>query len=443
MGDFEEALANFNDTLLYLRGNKYIDYEQLGLKFKLYSCEVLFNRGLCYIYLHQLEAGMQDLTFAAKEKAVPDHDVIEEAIREQAEGYTVFSIPVGVVYRPNDAKVKNLRAKDYLGKAKLVATTDNSNAFTGFTGAEIKRMNSVSAAKDDRPEANISFAASNLVKPDIKSSRYRQQSEPPPNRDMFPPTPPPDTDRASGSSSSGATRTESLRGGPPKLKPLDLSAAGFERSSGNGRPDLSRTLSDRSAGGRSRGTPSGNGNGSNNGTSRRPSLGASRSDSGRSPVQQQEYDDVYDMYGRAAAATGANNPRPRAGTNSRTTPGYISEEEEEGSYDEPDFEMISNRNSGRRQQMRRSVPEVRKIRVKVHADDTRYVMVGAAVEFKDFVDQIRTKFGIRQNFKVKIKDDGDMITMSDQDDLEMAIMQSKSDAKKERNEMGKMEVSFG
>jgi tetratricopeptide (TPR) repeat protein len=85
MGDFEEALANFNDTLLYLRGNNNIDYEQLGLKFKLYSCEVLFNRGLCYIYLQQKEAGMQDLSFATKEKVVPDHDVIDEAIKEEAE----------------------------------------------------------------------------------------------------------------------------------------------------------------------------------------------------------------------------------------------------------------------------------------------------------------------------------------------------------------------
>lgn len=85
MGDFEEALANFNDTLLYLRGNNHIAYEQLGLKFKLYSCEVLFNRGLCYIYLQQKDAGMQDLSYAAKEKMVPDHDVIDEAITEQAE----------------------------------------------------------------------------------------------------------------------------------------------------------------------------------------------------------------------------------------------------------------------------------------------------------------------------------------------------------------------
>lgn len=92
MGDFEEALANFNDTLLYLRGNNNIDYEQLGLKFKLYSCEVLFNRGLCYIYLQQKDAGMQDLSFAAKEKVVPDHDVIDEAIREEAEVW--HSVPV-------------------------------------------------------------------------------------------------------------------------------------------------------------------------------------------------------------------------------------------------------------------------------------------------------------------------------------------------------------
>jgi len=62
-----------------------IDYAQLGLLFKLYSCEVLFNRGLCYIYLQQRDAGMQDFSFAVKEKVVEDHNVIDEAIREEAE----------------------------------------------------------------------------------------------------------------------------------------------------------------------------------------------------------------------------------------------------------------------------------------------------------------------------------------------------------------------
>ena len=85
MGEFEEASANFNDTLLYLRGNNNINYEQLGLKFVLYSCEVLFNRGLCYIYLQQKPLGMQDLTYAVKEKQIPSHQVIDEAIADEAQ----------------------------------------------------------------------------------------------------------------------------------------------------------------------------------------------------------------------------------------------------------------------------------------------------------------------------------------------------------------------
>jgi hypothetical protein len=64
------------------------------------------------------------------------------------------------------------------------------------------------------------------------------------------------------------------------------------------------------------------------------------------------------------------------------------------------------------------------------------------VEFKDFVDQIRAKFGIRQAFKIKIKDDQDMITMADQEDLDMAIETAKSGARREKSDMGKMEVSL-
>ncbi len=58
---------------------------------------------------------------------------------DEEQGYTVFSIPVGVVYRPNSAKVKNLKTKDYLGKARLVAATTRNNTFTGFSGAEAKK----------------------------------------------------------------------------------------------------------------------------------------------------------------------------------------------------------------------------------------------------------------------------------------------------------------
>lgn len=96
LGEYEEALGNFNDALLvwrntrrtligkYLRGNLCINYEQLGLKFRLYSCEVLFNRGLSYIYVNDTEQGMQDLNYALKEKQTEEHNVIAEAIQDQA-----------------------------------------------------------------------------------------------------------------------------------------------------------------------------------------------------------------------------------------------------------------------------------------------------------------------------------------------------------------------
>lgn len=83
--EFEEAILNFNDAIKCLRGNDYIDYTQLGLSYKLHVCEVLFNRGLCYIYLQQKEYGLSELRVASLKKAHPDHDVIDEAIAHEAQ----------------------------------------------------------------------------------------------------------------------------------------------------------------------------------------------------------------------------------------------------------------------------------------------------------------------------------------------------------------------
>jgi hypothetical protein len=155
--------------------------------------------------------------------------------------------------------------------------------------------------------------------------------------------------------------------------------------------------------------------------------------------------ELYDMY------QNSRNSRTK-----RAQPKYVEEGEEasdydDGSFDENEFEMVSSRppprsrtasTSGRGQSRR---PEMRKIRVKVHAEDVRYLMIGPAIEFADFVDRIREKFAIRKRFKITVRDDdlpnGDMITMGDQDDLDMAILTVKDNARRERLDMGKMEVS--
>jgi hypothetical protein len=48
--------------------------------------------GLALIYLGQREDGMAELQDATSQKATEEHGVIDEAIRDGGEGYTVFSI---------------------------------------------------------------------------------------------------------------------------------------------------------------------------------------------------------------------------------------------------------------------------------------------------------------------------------------------------------------
>jgi hypothetical protein len=461
MGDFEEALANFNDTLLYLRGNNNIDYEQLGLKFKLYSCEVLFNRGLCYIYLQQKDAGMQDLIFATREKMVPDHDVIDEAIREQAEGYTVFSIPVGVVYRPNEAKVKNLKTKDYLGKSRLVAAYDQQSNVDPRRKAALAAM-----GIDDRPGEKLSYAALNLVRPDLRSRSSRQQSEPPMHRNVFPPTPPPEIERPDSAhgrrKSTESTNSErsNLQQARPSAKPLrlELGAAAFDQkpTTTEQRPRLApkRSESERPAIRRNESSTY-NRNSDPKRMNKRSSY--------REPIPEVRIEEdpieAYSEQAYQSKVPSSHHQRSHSSAH-RSQPFSIEEEAEDqgGDVVSPSdfsplaFEIIPPRplntttSNGHNTHTRRPshshrTPDIRKIRIKVHAEDMRYVMTSPNATYEELMSQIQVKFAFKGGFKLKIKDeDGDMVTMADQDDLDMAVGTCRAAAREERAEMGKMEV---
>ncbi|KAJ5994124.1 hypothetical protein N7451_009848 [Penicillium sp. IBT 35674x] len=468
LGDFEEALANFNDTLLYLRGNTSIDYEQLGLRFRLYSCEVLFNRGLCYIYLQQVEPGMKDMQFAAREKVTEDHDVIEDAIRENAEGYTVFSIPVGTIYRPNAAKVKNLKSKDYLGKSRLVAQSDRRQ------GAEHNWRPIVidKTAFEDRD--GMSYAATNMVHKNL-SSRTRQQSEPPLNRNVFPPTPPPDDRSTSNGYPSGSShhRSSSLRNNARPSLRLDLERTGAALDRRPSVPEAAAPLSQapiekpRIGTTRTASEPRGPASRQQNirGYSQdpshsRPQEGHRRnhSDNDFSPSHEYAQADPRDPYP-------GSKPPPISSYGRRSRhqpPQYINEEDEyvdEVCDGEPlkdgGFELVGaapEGDSSSRQRRTRSParfsrransrrPEVRKFRTKVHApDDIRYIIIGPTIEYADFETRIREKFGFQHPLKIKVQDDGDMITMVDQEDLDLLLGSAREIAQREGSEMGKMEI---
>lgn len=291
------------------------------------------------------------------------------------------------------------------------------------------------SAKDDRPEDKLSYAATNLVKADIQS-RARQQSEPPMNRNMFPPTPPPESDnrRSAGEKNGQMSRAQSVRAGP-KPQPLNLGRAAFDRRdeppqrrgtqrSASERPPPTRqeSMRNRDYDRRDRDRPRRRG----------------------SDDDVDDYaDDVYDMY-----QSRSNRPSYSRSRTQKSRPAYIDEEEEDdydgSDVDDADFEMVSRSKTRRRSPARSNTSSGRggmsKVRVKVHAGDTRYVFITPNTSMREFVQSIREKFGIRQNFKVEIKDDGDMITMADEDDLDMAIQSARSMARKEGSDVAKMEV---
>ncbi|CAG8029511.1 unnamed protein product [Penicillium nalgiovense] len=69
-------------------------------------------------------------------------------------------------------------------------------------------------------------------------------------------------------------------------------------------------------------------------------------------------------------------------------------------------------------------------------------MIGPKIEFAEFENRIREKFGFRCPLKMKVQDDGDMITMVDQEDLDLLVSSAKEVARREGSEMGKIEVSL-
>lgn len=482
LGDFEEALANFNDTLLYLRGNSNIDYEQLGLKYKLHSCEALFNRGLCYVYLQAADTGIQDMIHATKEKANEEHNVIDEAIKDRAEGYTVFSIPVGTVFRPSEAKVKNVRARDYLGKTqvRLVASDQQQQN----NSLHKRNVSADTWSKSDRAPHELSYAATNLVRPNLVS-RSRQHSEPPVHRNVFPPTPPPenekptlqnktttqrqhptlDTGNVAKVSPKSASQTRSAPAvdapRPPRShsatrinrpEKLELGAAAFQQ------PAASRHQSARGQ--------------------ELARLGAARSASERPAERRRDHEHDRErvrykpsserLFGaveeeEGAAEAGARIVREQHG-HSRGRQSFgrghggrrrehdIAEEEEDEVVDDGPGVRQSTRSgtsvrSGPRSGGSAVGTGLKSWRVKVHyPEETRYIILPPIPTFHEFTDQIVKKFGgnmAGKGMKIKTKDDeDDLITLGDQDDLEPCLQNARRKARAEGSDLGKLEVSI-
>ncbi|XP_035871127.1 neutrophil cytosol factor 2 [Phyllostomus discolor] len=134
MEKYDLALKDLKEALTQLRGNQLIDYKILGLQFKLFSCEVLYNIALMHAKKEEWKKAEEQLALAMSMKSEPRHSKIDKAMEcvWKQKLYEPVVIPVGRLFRPNERQVAQLVKKDYLGKATVVASVVDHDSFSGF-----------------------------------------------------------------------------------------------------------------------------------------------------------------------------------------------------------------------------------------------------------------------------------------------------------------------
>ncbi|NXD08515.1 NCF2 factor, partial [Nothocercus nigrocapillus] len=130
----EMAIKDFKESLAQLRGNQLIDYKILGLRYRLFACEILYNIALMYATMQDWKKAEEHLTLATSMKSEPQHNKIDKAMEAilKQKLYEMVTIPVGKLFRPNEKQVAQLEKKDYLGKATVVASVVDKDSFSGF-----------------------------------------------------------------------------------------------------------------------------------------------------------------------------------------------------------------------------------------------------------------------------------------------------------------------
>ncbi|NXF76104.1 NCF2 factor, partial [Sclerurus mexicanus] len=143
-----KAIEDFKEALAQLRGNQLIDYKLLGLRYRLFACEILYNIALVYAAMENWKKAEEHLTLAMSTKSEPQHNKIDRAMEAILVGRSsrlhdfsvlqkqklceLVAIPAGKLFRPNEKQVAQLEKKDYLGKAMVVASVVDKDDFSGF-----------------------------------------------------------------------------------------------------------------------------------------------------------------------------------------------------------------------------------------------------------------------------------------------------------------------
>ena len=130
---YNQALSDYQQAYQTMRQSILIDYAQLGLDYTLTMGAIIFNQGVCYAKLGDLEKS----TRCIKDAIQFSHDYPElmygDALELGMLDMIPFHVPLNRIFRPNQTKVNNLEKKEFLEKSRVVAELDDRDIRKGAT----------------------------------------------------------------------------------------------------------------------------------------------------------------------------------------------------------------------------------------------------------------------------------------------------------------------
>ncbi|KAI8380370.1 hypothetical protein BD560DRAFT_388060 [Blakeslea trispora] len=423
----DTAYHDFDQAYQKLRGNEIINYQQLGLSFRLYSCEVLFNRGICQLYMGKMDAGLTDLYHAQKGKMTEEHDVIDQAVKDRGRGYSVFSIPPLVIFRPPENRLRQLQGVDMFAMDQVPTKKKEPSK-------PITRTNSVLLSDKYRKSQQHSLPKPNGGIISSIASPHMPPQGPPPQIPQ--PGPPPLMPSTSSNTASKILVERSRKDSSMGLyshSDDSASTISFNSSSQRYRPDGRRvdsgfesSLDDRySSSSSSLGIIGSNGN-RNSGKSFKaqhyspPPVPPIPRQIEEDSIDNDFYQELEEVYGSLHEMTVQDREKDRI----RSRLGSNVKDDFKPQASTSTSTVGSNSSNGGR------------IKIKVHYTDTRILLVSTAITFDELKHRIVDKFAAPPSIRLQYKDeDNEMVLMIDDDDLFMARQVNKSASDLEKVEI--------
>uniref|UniRef100_W5M1A7 NADPH oxidase activator 1 n=1 Tax=Lepisosteus oculatus TaxID=7918 RepID=W5M1A7_LEPOC len=137
----EEALSDCALAHRNMRGNPVIEYRQLGLRYKLYSWQVLYNKAVVHSRLGQWDEAGDLLLTLTRERGGGRGANLDVALDRLSKQMVLdpLLVPEGEVFRPRRQDVEQLEQRDFLGKPKVISSVIPNDDFAGFEPLRLQK----------------------------------------------------------------------------------------------------------------------------------------------------------------------------------------------------------------------------------------------------------------------------------------------------------------